>query len=221
MRITLTLGAKIFAILIVVTVIVLISSVITIGGSTSLEKHINKLASSIVRLNAQTSVRIALLEETWALARWQNPWLPLERYDAEFERMDKAMTMANDAFKIYEGFDKASEEQLVYNKFKESIMSIMDMDTKLYTIAKEYRGDSDAAKTLSDKVTALNYYKEMDIALALIDEMHSYADKRCNEDIDESIAEAESEIRFSIIVGVVLVGICAAVYCLYGGRRFA
>jgi len=205
----LALGTKLLIAFGSITLIALISSVVTFIGINDLNRNIDILANdSIVRLNAQTQVRIGVLEETWAQARWLNPYLTSDLYEGEFARMDSAFKRIEKAFAEFDPLPKVPGAQATYDKLKQAVADLQVIDKQVVVKAREYANKPNAVEVLAKLVTDLDRPKEMDVVLALLDEMRGWVDKRRTGEVDEAVSNSQRVTTSSLIVGILIIGIC-------------
>jgi len=208
MKINMTLGARIAAAFIAVTIIVLTSSLITIGGSIKLESDIDELADAIVRLDMISQINDAVLTANFAQERWKNTQLSAELYEEQFKVMSDARKQADDAFAIFDKYEKLPAAQKTYDALKENTQKLNEIDAELPRLARLYQNNPDRAKLMAIAAIELNRPSCVVKENALLKEMRGHVNKRCQYAKEESISNARSEVWLSIIVGVVLTVIC-------------
>ncbi|MDR2734930.1 MAG: methyl-accepting chemotaxis protein [Spirochaetota bacterium] len=205
MNLNLSLGNKLLLSFSTIMLVGLLGNVIAIIGIHNLNANIHTLTTdSIIRLNAQVDIRIGILEETWAQARWANAWLPPDRYETEFGRIEGAEKRIAAAFEAYDPFPKAPESQATYDQLKEAVKDLQALDNRLSATARQYQGRPDAAQTVAELATSLNRPPKMDTVLQLLNDMRVHTDKRRDTDTQEAYHNSELVSLVAIIATIVM-----------------
>jgi methyl-accepting chemotaxis protein len=216
-----TLGARLVTAFGGMLLVSLIGNVVSVFGIHSLSVDIEKLSiDALARLDAQVSIRIGALEETWAQSRWQNPWLAPERYEEEFARMDKGMKRAVGAFEVFDKLDKVPAAQEVYEKLKQAVATLQEADKQIVNVAKENQGKPDAAQHVNAMAGQVDRMDKMDTVLDLLDQMRGFVDRR-RESIETAAADDASIIRKVALTATGIMFVIAISLIIYLPRSVA
>jgi len=160
---------------------------------------------TIVRLDAQTGIRIGVMECSYAQERWKNPSVLQSAYDAEFANMSNGMAKIDLGFKKFDPLPRLPEATIAFSNMRVCCSNLEIVDNRLMDVAKAHRGTPEVSRMVGQLANELNRPAIMTQLISALTEERGYVNKRIENAANEGVRTAEVATETLLIVLVIII----------------
>lgn len=133
--------------------------------------------------------------------------LTSEERRTQYQRMDRASAIVDEAWKIYEAQPKTAEESMVWREFITAWNEYMKMHNQFVDLAKAYERDTSEENYLAMEnfasQTILPYFEKADKLINQLVEINENNAKSAIQEADENAARTTLIVVIMVVVGVI------------------
>ncbi len=133
--------------------------------------------------------------------------LTSEERRTQYQRMDRASAIVDEAWKIYEAQPKTAEEAIVWREFIQAWNEYMRMHNQFVDLARAYERNSSEENYLAMEnfasQTILPYFEKVDKLINQLVEINENNAKSAIQDADENAARTTLIVVIMVVIGVI------------------